>query len=173
VANDEGMPIVRSREAGKVQEVARTNPDVWRARRTSLMGAVGALLILVRPHFVRAAERGDAEARPELRWFEAAAAMKRLAESWGDQPYGAVLVANDAIIGEGPSRVVQRQDPAAHAEREAIRDAQTRLARTNLAGSILYSTSRPCRQCEIAAAQAGIARMIYGAELNDAGQPRF
>ncbi|MSQ62823.1 MAG: nucleoside deaminase [Betaproteobacteria bacterium] len=98
--------------------------------------------------------------------------MKRLAESWGDQAYGAVLVADRAIIGEGPSRVVKHGDPTAHAEREAIRDAQRRLGRTSLAGSVLYSTSRPCRQCEIAAAEAKVARMIYGEELNDAGRPR-
>ena len=98
--------------------------------------------------------------------------MKRLAESWGDQPYGAVLVADGAIIGEGPSRVVKHDDPTAHAEREALRDAQQRLGRMNLAGSVLYSTSRPCRQCEIAAAEAQVARMIFGPALKDAGQPR-
>jgi len=98
--------------------------------------------------------------------------MRRLAESWGDQSYGAVLVMNGAIVGEGPSRVVQRNDPTAHAEREAIRDAQRRLGRTNLAGSVLYSTSRPCGRCEAAAAEAQVARMIYGSSLNDAGPPR-
>lgn len=108
---------------------------------------------------------------PERRWYEAADAMKRLAESWGDQSYGAVLVANGAIIGEGPSRVVKNGDPTAHAEREAIRDAQRRSGPAALAGSVLYSTSRPCRQCELAAAEAGVARMIHGAALTDAGRP--
>lgn len=97
--------------------------------------------------------------------------MKRLAESWGDQPYGAVVVADGVVVGEGPSRVVKRGDPTAHAEREAIRDAQRRLGRPSLAGSVLYSTSRPCRPCETAAAEAQVARMIYGPELNDAGRP--
>jgi tRNA(adenine34) deaminase len=110
-------------------------------------------------------------AKPEKRWYDAAAAMKRLAESWGDQPYGAVLVLDGTVVGDGPSRVVLRNDPTAHAEREAIRDAQRRLGRTNLAGSVLYSTSRPCLQCERAAAEAQVARMIFGAELNDAGRP--
>jgi tRNA(adenine34) deaminase len=97
--------------------------------------------------------------------------MKRLAESWGDQAYGAVLVARGEIVGEGPSRVVKNGDPTAHAEREAIRDAQRRLGRTNLAGTVLYSTSRPCPMCERAAADAGVARMIYGESLTDAGAP--
>lgn len=98
--------------------------------------------------------------------------MKRLAESSGDQPYGAVVVANGAVIGAGPSRVITSGDATAHAEREAIRDAQRALGRESVAGSVLYSTSRPCRQCEIAAAEAQVAQMIFGEALNDAGRPR-
>lgn len=104
-------------------------------------------------------------------WYEQALRMQRLAESWGDQSYGAVLVANDTVIGWGPSRVVKNQDPSAHAEREALRDAlrgQTQAVR----GSVLYSTSRPCAACEAAAARAGVARMVWGAALQDAGAPK-
>lgn len=108
----------------------------------------------------------------DRRWYDAAAAMKRLAESWGDQPYGAVLVLDDVLVGEGPSRVVKDRDPDAHAERVAIRDAQRKLERTALAGAVLYSTSRPCAACEAAAAAAGVSRMIYGDALTDAGAPR-
>ena len=107
----------------------------------------------------------------DRRWYEAAAAMKRLAESWGDQPYGAVLVLNDQLIGEGPSRVVKNQNPDAHAEREAIRDAQRKLGATGIAGAVLYSTSRPCNLCEAAAAAAGVARIYFGPTLIDAGAP--
>lgn len=110
--------------------------------------------------------------KPEQRWYAAAASMERLARSWGDQAYGAVLVAGGAIIGNGPSRVVKLGDPTAHAESEAIRDAQRRLGQGALARSVLYSTSRPCRKCEAAAAEANVARMIYGAELIDAGAPK-
>jgi tRNA(adenine34) deaminase len=124
------------------------------------------------PRVAAALEPLAADFKPERRWYDAAVAMEQLARSWGDQPYGAVLVAAGAVIGEGPSRVVQRGDPSAHAEREAIRDAQRRLGRSSLAGSTLYSTSRPCRLCEIAAAEAEVARMIHGPELQDAGAPR-
>jgi tRNA(adenine34) deaminase len=120
----------------------------------------------------RPVHAADAGPKPERRWYEAADAMRRLAESWGDQSYGAVLVAGGAIVGEAPSRVVKRGDPTAHAEREAIRDAQKRLGRSDLSGSVLYSTSRPCRDCERAAAGARVERMIYGAALSDAGKPR-
>jgi len=97
--------------------------------------------------------------------------MKRLAQSWGDQPYGAVLVLNGVLVGEGPSRVVKNQNPDAHAEREAIRDAQRKVGREKLLGAVLYSTSRPCSLCEAAAAEAGIARMYFGPSLTDAGVP--
>jgi tRNA(Arg) A34 adenosine deaminase TadA len=110
--------------------------------------------------------------QPGRRWHEAAEAMKRLALSWGDQPYGAVLVLDGKLAGEGPSRVVRNRDPDAHAEREAIRDAQRRLGRLDLSGAVLYSTSRPCSRCEAAAARAGVARMIHGPSLEDAGAPR-
>jgi len=109
---------------------------------------------------------------PERRFYAAALAMRELALSWGDQPYGAVLVQDARIVGDGPSRVVRNADPNAHAEREAIRDAQRRLGRQNLSGSVLYSTSRPCRACEAAAAVAGVARMVVGPDLVDAGAPR-
>ena len=110
-------------------------------------------------------------ARPDPSWYDAALAMKRLAESWGDQPYGAVLVLDGRIVGEGPSRVVISGDVTAHAEREALRDAQRRLATTRLPRSILVSTSRPCSACEAAAAEAGVWRMYHGAALLDAGTP--
>nr|WP_255481793.1 MULTISPECIES: deaminase [Ramlibacter] len=108
---------------------------------------------------------------PESRWYEAAAEMKRLAESWGDQPYGAVLVLDGKLVGLGPSRVVRNRDPDAHAEREAIRDARQKLGRERLSGAVLYSTSRPCSLCEAAAAQAGVNRMYVGPSLTDAGVP--
>ena len=75
------------------------------------------------------------------------------------------------LVGRGPSRVVKNQNPDAHAEREAIRDAQFQLQRQQLTGAVLYSTSRPCSICEAAAAQAGITRMYFGPSLTDAGTP--
>ena len=148
-----------------------TAPLFSPSRRATLVQAVAAVVVSSLARSVSSAERGEPAFRPERRWYEAAASMERLARSWGDQPYGAVLVAGGIVIGEGPSRVIKLGDPTAHAEREAIRDAQRRLGRTVLAGSVLYSTSRPCRLCEVAAAEAGVARMVYGEELNDAGAP--
>lgn len=107
-----------------------------------------------------------------LRWAREAEAMRQLALSWGDQAYGAVLVRDDRIIGHGPSRVVKDRNPDAHAEREAIRDALTRVGADPVRGADLYSTSRPCALCEAAAARAGVRRMFFGAQAQDAGAPR-
>ena len=144
-----------------------TTPASRSAARRRLCLAVAAF----------AAARGGANAsdgpvHPDRRWYEVAESMRRLAVSWGDQPYGAVLVAANGLIAEGPSRVVRNSDPGAHAEREAIREAQRILGTRSLAGSVLYSTSRPCRLCEQAAAEARVSRMFFGPELEDAGAPR-
>jgi tRNA(Arg) A34 adenosine deaminase TadA len=105
---------------------------------------------------------------PDPRWQQAAQRMLKLAESWGDQSYGAVLVLGGKLVGEGPSRVVKDNNLDAHAERVAIADAQQRLGRKNLAGSVLYSTSRPCAICEAAASCAGVSLMYFGAALQKA-----
>jgi tRNA(adenine34) deaminase len=118
------------------------------------------------------ATRAKAAPPSEHRDFiDAAFKMKAEAVRLGDQPFGAVVVKDGRIIGYGPSRVILKQDTTAHAEREAIREAQARLG-TDLSGCLLYSTSRPCAACERAAAHAQIARMIHGADATDAGPPR-
>ncbi len=106
------------------------------------------------------------------RWMAAAEQMKAEALSWGDQPYGAVLVKDDRIIGFGPSRVVKNQDADAHAEREAIKHALAEVGPNGVRGSVLYSTSRPCALCESAAFKAGVQRMFHGPSVADAGEPR-
>ena len=89
----------------------------------------------------------------------------------GDQGYGAVVVLDDRIVGQAPSRVVTNGDPTAHAEMEAIRDAAARLGRRNLSGCRMYSSSHPCPMCEAAAYWAGIDKMIWGRDARDAGRP--
>lgn len=101
-----------------------------------------------------------------------AEALRDEATRAGDQLYGAVVLRGDVIIGTAPSCVVTDNDPAAHAEMEAIRDAARRLRLRDLTGCVLVSTSRPCRMCEAAASWAGISRMVYGKVLIDAGAPR-
>ena len=93
------------------------------------------------------------------------------AQRAGDQPYGAVVLRGETIVGEAPSRVVTATDPTAHAEMEALRDAARKLGSRDLSGCVLVSTSRPCRMCEAAAGWARIERMVHGDALTDAGRP--
>jgi tRNA(Arg) A34 adenosine deaminase TadA len=113
----------------------------------------------------------QALARALARAIARARALRDAAQRDGDQPYGAVVLRGDAIVGEGPSRVVTGNDPTAHAEMEAIRDAVRRLRTRELSGCVLVSTSRPCRMCEAAAGWARIDRMVHGDALTDAGPP--
>jgi len=105
-------------------------------------------------------------------FVEQAFAMKRRAIKSGDQPFGAVVVRDGIIVGYGPSRVVLKDDNTAHAEREAMRDAQVRLGRQDLSGCVMYSTSPPCSDCRRAAAQAGLSRMYAGMDATDLGPAR-
>lgn len=109
----------------------------------------------------------------ETEWMARAQEMKRIAVSVGDQPYGAIVVKDGEIVGEGPSRVVTNHDPTAHAEMEAIRDASRRLETRDLSGCILYGTSKPCQMCETAAYWANISRFVYGSGITDGGAPRY
>ncbi len=102
-----------------------------------------------------------------------AAAMRRRAVDGGDQAFGAVVVTDGRIVGQAPSRVVVDRDPTAYAEMEAIRDAARRLGTGDLAGCVIYSTSRPCRMCETAGYWAGLARSYSGAGISDNGRPRY
>lgn len=138
-------------------------PDRPPSRRRWMLGAAGLLL----------AGRAAAEAPAARAPFVAQAfEMRRRAIAAGDQAYGAVVVKDGRVVGEGVSAVVTRGDPTAHAEIEALRDATRRLGTLDLAGCELYGTSRACGMCEPAAARAGIARMYYGPEGRDAGVPR-
>ena len=115
----------------------------------------------------------QAGSHPQRRWYEHAELMRQRAMASGDQPFGAVLVATNGVVAEGPSRVVTESNPDSHAERVAIREARRLWGTEGLAGAVLYSTSRPCRVCEQAAAQAGVIRMYFGPQLLDAGAPRL
>ena len=102
-----------------------------------------------------------------------AMAMRDLAQTSGDQPYGAVIVKDGRIVVEAASRVVLDADPTAHAEMEAIRRAARQLGSRDLSGSVMYSSSRPCPMCEAAAYWAGLERMYHGAAATDAGAPQL
>lgn len=113
-----------------------------------------------------------AGAADDQAFIDEAFRMRDEAVAAGDQPYGAVMVLDGAIVGFGPSRVVTDGNDDAHAERVALWDAQRRLGRADLTGAVIFSTSRPCLVCQAALAKANVARMRVGAEGIDAGAPR-
>ena len=81
-------------------------------------------------------------------FFARARALRDQAVSEGDQPYGAVVVRNGVIVGEGRNYVVLQSDPTAHSELLAVRDAARRLGTRDLSDCDVYSTATPCPMCQ-------------------------
>ncbi len=88
----------------------------------------------------------------------------------GTEPFGAVVVKDGAIVGEGFNHSVAHSDPTSHGEVEAIRDACRRLGTVDLSGCELYTSCEPCAMCAAAMHIAGIARLYYAASLAQSGQ---
>ncbi|MDQ2844421.1 MAG: tRNA adenosine(34) deaminase TadA [Acidobacteriota bacterium] len=85
-------------------------------------------------------------------------------QSGGDEvPVGAVLVIEGAIWGEGWNRPVASNDPTAHAEIEALREASARAGNYRLLGSTLYVTLEPCVMCAGAIVLARVERLVFAA----------
>lgn len=84
------------------------------------------------------------------------------AQADGEIPVGSVLVLEQDLIGEGWNTCVGRNDPTAHAEIVAVRDAASRLGNYRLADSCLYATLEPCAMCAGAIVQARIGRVVIG-----------
>ncbi len=144
-------------------------------KRFLLAGGIAVLYGLFRTPkaFGEAADGNLAETAMSSAFMTRAEAMKQLAVEAGDQPYGAIIVKDGKIVGEGPSRVVTHGDPTAHAEIEAIRDAARRLGTRDLSGCVMYGTSRPCRMCETAAYWAKLSRFVHGAGRVNGGAPTY
>lgn len=88
-------------------------------------------------------------------------------------PFGAVIVRNDQIIGRGSNRVLEKKDPTAHAELEAIRAACVHLGSYDLSGCEIYSSCEPCPMCLGAIYWARIGKVYYGAGRDDAAEIGF
>jgi tRNA(adenine34) deaminase len=89
--------------------------------------------------------------------------LARRAEEEGEVPIGAVVVLQNAILGEGWNRPIAASDPTAHAEIEAMRAAAKKLGNYRLSGASLYVTLEPCDMCVGAMFHARIARAVFGA----------
>ena len=88
-------------------------------------------------------------------------------------PFGAVVVAADGRVFEGTNRVTAANDPTAHAEVTAIREAAAGLGTFDLSGCVLYSSCEPCPMCLGAALWARIDRVVFAADRHDAAAAGF
>jgi tRNA(adenine34) deaminase len=81
----------------------------------------------------------------------------------GEVPVGAVVAIAGEIVGRGWNSPVARNDPTAHAEILALREAAARMGNYRLEGATLYSTLEPCVMCAGALVAARVARLVFGA----------
>ena len=96
-------------------------------------------------------------------FMQAALEQARLAGACGEVPVGAVVVCDGEIVGRGFNQPIRGNDPTAHAEVMALRDAGARLGNYRLPGCSLYVTLEPCAMCSGAIMHARVARVVFGA----------
>ncbi len=96
-------------------------------------------------------------------------AQAQLAEALGEVPVGAVVVRDGQVIGRGFNRTLTSNDPTAHAEIMALRDAATRAANHRLVNADIYVTIEPCTMCAGALVHARIAHLYFATPEPRAG----
>ncbi len=95
--------------------------------------------------------------------------LAQKAEENDEVPVGAVIVCQDQIIGEGWNQPISSNDPTAHAEIMALRDAGNRIGNYRLPGTTMYVTLEPCAMCAGALVHARIAKLVYAADDTKTG----
>jgi tRNA(Arg) A34 adenosine deaminase TadA len=159
------------------QRNGRFPMDACRTDRRSLLGAVSLASVASLLSFSPAA--AQPAAHPPIRqpgektraaFFARARELRDQAAKEGDQSYGAVVVRDGIIVGEGRNYVVLESDPTAHAELLAVRDAARRLRTRDLSDCDVYSTATPCPMCQGALYWGRILRVFTesGAEAGSA-----
>ena len=91
-------------------------------------------------------------------------------ETDGREPFGAVVVKDGQVVGEGINQSLLNHDPTSHGETEAIRDACRRMRTVDLRGCELYTSCEPCALCVAAMEIARISGLYYAADLGQAGR---
>ncbi len=105
----------------------------------------------------------DALDATDITHMRQALALAQRAEAAGEVPVGALVVLDNAVIGEGWNCPISTNDPTAHAEIVALRAAALHVGNYRLTGASLYVTLEPCPMCAGAMVQARVARVVYGA----------
>lgn len=91
----------------------------------------------------------------------------------GGGPFGALIVRNDEVIGRGVNHVAYDNDPTAHAEVMAIRDACKNINDFRLDGCVIYTSCQPCPMCLGAIYWAHLDRIVFAASKSDAAKAGF
>jgi tRNA(adenine34) deaminase len=112
-----------------------------------------------------AAEQRETDAH----WMRQAIAAAEEARVRDEVPIGTCIVAGEAVLAVAGNRTRTDQDPTAHAEIVALREAAHKVGNYRLMGAVVYSTIEPCVMCAGALIQARVARLVYGAPDERAG----
>ncbi|EMF4709344.1 MULTISPECIES: nucleoside deaminase [Providencia] len=86
----------------------------------------------------------------------------------GGRPFGAVIVRDGAVVATGVNQMLELNDPTAHAELMALRQAGETLKRTRLEDCVVFASGQPCPMCLAAMRMAGISRIVYAYSNQDA-----
>lgn len=105
--------------------------------------------------------------------LEAIALSHKCMETGTGGPFGAVIVKDGKIVGRGSNKVTTNNDPTAHAEVMAIRDACTNLNTFQLTGCEVYTSCEPCPMCLGAIYWARPDRIYFAADKSDAANAGF
>jgi tRNA(adenine34) deaminase len=102
-------------------------------------------------------------------YMDLALSEARKAQADGEVPVGAVIVSAGAVIGRGFNQPISVNDPTAHAEIIALREAASHERNYRLSNAVLYCTVEPCVMCAGAMMHARIARLVFGTPDAKAG----
>src|SRR4029453_8074441 len=102
------------------------------------------------------------EAKSDEAWMDEALVLARAAAARGEVPVGALVVRDGIVIGRGGNAPIAGNDPTAHAEIAALREAARTLGNYRLTGCDLFTTLEPCAMCTGAIFHARIARVVFG-----------
>jgi tRNA(adenine34) deaminase len=100
----------------------------------------------------------------DLHWMQYALQLADKAEQNGEIPVGAVLVKDGVVLGEGWNQSIQLNDPSAHAEMMAIRQAAEKIGNYRLIDCTLYVTLEPCAMCAGLLVHSRVKRLVFGAK---------
>ena len=100
----------------------------------------------------------------DLMWMRHALTLADKAESIGEVPVGACVVLNGELIGEGFNTPITDNDPSAHAELRAVKEAASTVQNYRLIDATLYVTLEPCSMCAGMLVHARVKRVVFGAK---------